>query len=439
TGNNRAIWAVGLRNPFTFNFQPGTGRMHINDVGQSTWEEINLGSAGANYGWPTCEGTCGTAGMTNPIYQYSSAVSSECAITGGAFYNPTTPTFPAQYIGKYFFADLCAGWLKTIDPLNPPATGTASSFATAINQPVDIQVANDGSLYYLARGSNSVFRVQYFGGPTLAINDVSIAESNAGTAFANFTVLLSPASSQVVTVNYATANNSAVEPSDYQARSGTVTFQPGETSHDVVMTVNGDTVFESNETFNVNLSGPVNATLGDSQGVCTIINDDSQPAISIGDTAVTEGNAGTVTAAFTVSLSNASTQTVTVNYATAGDTATSGTDFVATAGTATITPGLLSTTVNVTINSDTAFETNEFFLVNLTNPTNATISDNQATGIINNDDTQPSISINDRSVTEGNAGPSAAGFTVSLSNASFQTITVNYTTADGSASAGSDY
>jgi glucose/arabinose dehydrogenase len=439
SGNNRAIWAVGLRNPFTFNFQPGTGRMHINDVGQSAWEEINLGVAGANYGWGAgCEGTCGVAGMTNPIYQYANDAST-CAIAGGAFYNPTTPTFPAEYIGKYFFADLCAGWLKTMDPLNPPATGTASNFATAINQPVDIQVANDGSLYYLARGSNSVFRVQYFGGSTLAINDVSITEGNAGVSFGNFTVLLSPASSQVVTVNYATANNTAIEPSDYQARSGSVTFQPGETARDVIMTVNGDTTFEPNETFNVNLTNPGNATIGDTQGVGTIVNDDAQPAISIGDAAVTEGNVGTTTISFTVSLSNASSQTITVNYATAGDTATSGADFVATSGTATITQGLLSTTVNVTVNSDTTFETNEFFLVNLTSPTNATISDNQATGVINNDDTQPTIAINDVSVTEGNAGTSAAGFTASLSNPSSQTITVNYTTAGGSATAGSDY
>ena len=282
--------------------------------------------------------------------------------------------------------------------------------------------------------------MQYFGGSTLAINDVAIAEGNAGTSFANFTVLLSPASSQVVTVNYATANNTAIEPSDYQARSGTVTFQPGETSHDVVMTINGDTVFEPDEIFNVNLSGAANATLDDGQGVCTINNDDSQPAISIGDVAVTEGNVGTTTAAFTVSLSNASTQTVTVNYATAGDTATSGTDFVATSGTATINPGLLSTTVNVTVNGDTTFEGNEFFFVNLTNPTNATISDNQATGIINNDDAQPTISINDVAHNEGNAGTTDYDFTVSLSNVSSQTITINAATADNTAAtADSDY
>ena len=442
SGNNRAIWAVGLRNPFTFNFQPGTGRMHINDVGQSATEEINLGVAGANYGWGGgCEGTCGVAGMTNPIYTYANDAST-CAIAGGAFYNPTTPTFPAEYLGKYFFADLCGGWLKTIDPLSPPAAGTAPSFATGVNQPVDIEVANDGSLYYLARGTNSVFRVQYFGGSTIAVNDVTVNEGNSGLTFATFTVTLSPASSQTVTVNYASANNTAVEPSDYQARNGSVTFLPGETSKDVIMTVNGDTMLEPTENFNVNLSNATNATLVDSQGVCTITNDDSQPTISIGDAAVTEGNSGTIAATFTISLSNATTQNVTVNYATASDTATSGTDFVATSGTATITAGQLSTTVNVTVNGDTTFETNEFFFVNLTSPTNATISDNQATGIINNDDAQPpaiTISINDVAVAEGASGTSVAGFTVSLSGASTQTVTVTYATADDTAMAGSDY
>jgi glucose/arabinose dehydrogenase len=438
-GNNRAIWAVGLRNPFTFDFQPGTGRLHINDVGQNTWEEINNGIAGSNYGWPTCEGTCGTTGMTNPIYQYSSATATECAITGGDFYNPTTSTFPAQYIGKYFFADLCGNWIKTIDPLNPPATGTAPNFLTGTNTPVDIHVANDGSLYYLARGTNSIFRVQYFGGSTLAINDVTVTEGNAGTSTANFTVFLSPASSQTVTVQYATANNTALSGTDYVAASGTLTFTPGQTSQPVSISVNGDTQFEPNETFNVNLTNPTNATIDDNQGVGTISNDDSQPTISINDVSVTEGNLGTITAAFTISLSNTSSQTVTVNYATAGNTATSGTDFQAASGTATITPGLLSTTVNVTVNGDTMFEPNETFFVNLTSPANATISDNQGLGTINNDDAQPTISINDVSVTEGNAGTINAGFTVSLSNSSSQTITVNYASANNTATAGSDY
>lgn len=161
TGLNRMIWTVGLRNPYTFAFQAGTGRMFINDVGQNTWEEINDGIAGSNYGWPVCEGQCGAGGMTNPVYQYSSSTANECAITGGDFYNPTTVTFPGQYVGKYFFADYCGGWIKTIDPLNPPPTGNATDFASGISAPVDIHVANDGTLYYLARDAGAVVRVQY--------------------------------------------------------------------------------------------------------------------------------------------------------------------------------------------------------------------------------------------------------------------------------------
>lgn len=439
SGVNRAIWAVGLRNPFTFNFRPGTGRMHINDVGAGTWEEINVGSVGANFGWPTCEGTCGTTGMTNPIYQYSSAAGAPCAITGGTFYNPPTLAFPGQYIGKYFFADFCAGWIKTIDPLNPPATGTAPDAFTNISLPVDIQVANDGSLYYLARGASTVFRVEYVGGPALAINDVRITEGNAGTSVATFNVLLSPASSETVTVNYSTASNTAAAGTDFVATSGTLTFAPGQLSQPVSITINGDTSLEADEIFNVNLSNPVNATLGDSQGAGTIANDDGQPAISINDVTVTETNGGTTNATFTVSLTNTSSQTVTVNYSSAGNTATPGVDFSDTSGTATITPGLLSTTISIPVNSDTTFEAAETFFVNLTSPVNATISDNQGTATINNDDGQPSISINNASVAEGNSGTRSVGFTVTLSNPSFQTITVNYATANVSATAGSDY
>jgi glucose/arabinose dehydrogenase len=439
SGVNRAIWAVGVRNPFTFSFQPGTGRMHINDVGQDTWEEVNVGTAGANFGWPTCEGTCATAGMTNPLYQYSSVGGSACAITGGAFYNPTTPTFPAQFIGKYFFADFCAGWIKTLDPLSPPATGAAVDFASGISFPVDIQVANDGSLYYLARGSSSIFRVQHSSGPALSINDVTITEGASGTSNANFTVSLSATSVDTVTVNFAITDNTTTAGSDYVATSGTVTFTPGQQSQTVSVSIKGDTTFEPNETFFVILSNASNATIDDSQGTGTIVNDDPQPSISISDVAVTEGNAGTSTASFTVSLSNLSSQSISVNYATAGNTATSGNDFVAASGIATIAPGLHSTTVTVIVNGDTTFEPNETFAVNLSSPANATIADNQGVGTINNDDSQPVITINDVLVTESNQGTSAATFTVSLSNASSQTITVNYATADNTATAGDDY
>jgi glucose/arabinose dehydrogenase len=160
TGANRSIWALGLRNPFTFGFQPGTGRMFINDVGQSTWEEINDGIAGSNYGWSICEGACSPANpnFRNPLFQYGhgNGPTTGCAIVGAAFYNPVVNQFPSGYLGKFFFADACSGWIRVFDP----AAGTASAFATDISSPVDLQVGPDGALYYLDRGnSGQVFRV----------------------------------------------------------------------------------------------------------------------------------------------------------------------------------------------------------------------------------------------------------------------------------------
>jgi len=167
TGVNRAIWALGLRNPFTFAFKPGTTRMFINDVGQSTWEEINDGIAGSNYGWPTTEGPTSDPNFRSPIFWYGhGSLSTEgCAITGGAFYNPTTVQFPSSYVGKYFFADYCNSWIRVFDPSN----NTAAGFASSASNPVDLKVTNDGSLYYLSIGLASVFRIQFGGGTSPGI------------------------------------------------------------------------------------------------------------------------------------------------------------------------------------------------------------------------------------------------------------------------------
>jgi glucose/arabinose dehydrogenase len=178
TGDNRAIWALGLRNPFTFAFKPGSSRMFINDVGLSTWEEINDGVAGANYGWPTTEGPTSDPRFKGPIYAYDH--NNGCAITGGAFYNPTTAAFPASYLGDYFFADYCNGVIRQYDI----ASDTATGFATGTKFTVDLDVADDGSLYYLDRGaggsggggsSGSVNQIVYTGNqaPTIGTQPAS--------------------------------------------------------------------------------------------------------------------------------------------------------------------------------------------------------------------------------------------------------------------------
>ena len=164
TGNRRSIWAVGLRNPFTFAIQPGTGNIFINDVGEVSWEEINRGVRGGNYGWPTTEGHTSDSRFVSPLYAYDH--NAGCSITGGAFYNPSTPGFPSSYTGDYFFGDYCGGWIRTRDS----STGSIQTFATNLGELVDIQIdPRDGSLYYLSRTGGTLFQVRYTANPMPAI------------------------------------------------------------------------------------------------------------------------------------------------------------------------------------------------------------------------------------------------------------------------------
>jgi glucose/arabinose dehydrogenase len=167
TGVNRAIWAYGLRNPYTFDVQPGTGLMYINDVGESSWEEVDRGVAGGNYGWPNSEGYTNNPLYQSPVYAYAHGTGPDqgFAIVGAAFYNPATVTFPPQYVGKYFFMDYVNGWIDYIDPAaaNPKTpTNFASNIPTRYDGgPVDLEVGIDGALYYLNRLGGGVFKIQY--------------------------------------------------------------------------------------------------------------------------------------------------------------------------------------------------------------------------------------------------------------------------------------
>ncbi|MCK6549143.1 hypothetical protein L6R52_25095 [Myxococcota bacterium] len=275
--------------------------------------------------------------------------------------------------------------------------------------------------------------------PALAIGDVTITEGNAGTVSASFTVTLSAASGQTVTASWATANGTATAPADYVAGSGTLTFAAGVTSQTVTVTVNADVLDEINETFTVTLSAPVNATIGDGSGLGTITDDDATPTLSITDATVTEGNAGTVTASFTVTLSAASGQTVTASWATSDGTAIAPADYVAGSGSLTFDLGTTSRTISVTVNADALDEVNETFTVVLSAPVNATLADASGLGTITDDDAAPTVSIDDVTVSEGNTGTALATFTVTLSAASGRALTVDWATAAGTALAATDY
>ncbi len=149
-GVNRSIWARGRRNPSTCDIHPATGRMHINDVGQGTWEEINHGRPGADFGWPATEGATGNPAYDTPLFAYrhteSPTLFEGLAVVGGAFYAPPLPLFGAEYMDDYFFADYVHGWIYRLDAQAgwaPYAFAALGEFITGL------AVGPDGALYVL--------------------------------------------------------------------------------------------------------------------------------------------------------------------------------------------------------------------------------------------------------------------------------------------------
>ena len=260
------------------------------------------------------------------------------------------------------------------------------------------------------------------GARVLRIADASATE---GSAIA-FTVTLSPASGQTVTVDYATsvASGDTAATGDFTAKSGSLSFAPGATEKTFTVTTAGDAVAEEDETFTVTLSGPAGARLGDATATGTIEDDDDPPTLSVADADGSEG--GGIN--FRATLSAVSEATVTATWTASvesGDTAASG-DLTGTlTGTLTFAPGAITRTFTVATAEDTVDEVDETFTVTLSNLSNATLTGGTATGTIEDDDGAAVLRIADASAAEG----SAIAFTVRLSPASGQTVTVNYATS----------
>lgn len=225
-------------------------------------------------------------------------------------------------------------------------------------------------------------------GPTISIDDVTVTEGNDGTTEATFTVTLSEAIEDEVTVDYTTADGTATAGSDYDAASGQLVFAAGETSKTITVLISGDTEDEGDESFNVSLSGAVGADIADSSGEGTIENDDGggAPSLSIDDVSQSEGNDGTTEFVFTVTLSDASEEEVTVDYATGGGNATAGSDYESTSGQLIFAPGETSKTVTVLVTGDPNFERDETFQVLLSSASGAELADDAGQGTIENDD-----------------------------------------------------
>jgi len=273
---------------------------------------------------------------------------------------------------------------------------------------------------------------------SIFIADASGPEGYLSGSVMNFAVSLSIPAPGPVSVAWATQPGSATPGSDYVTSSGSLDFAAGESRKVISVAVLGDAIPEPNETFFVNLSNPVGAVLQRSTAIGTILNDDG-PTISVTDTSILEGTgAGVTNLAFTVITSQTSASPITVNYATADGTATAGSDYTATSGTVTLPPGVASVVVLVPVMRDSLVEPNETMFLNLSNAVGATIFDGQGVGTIIADDGLL-VSIGDKTTPEGNTGFTPVTFTVTLSAPAPGTVTVDYATTDGTATAPLDY
>jgi hypothetical protein len=270
--------------------------------------------------------------------------------------------------------------------------------------------------------------------PMLAISDSQVSEL---LNQAVFTISLDVVSSQTVSVAYQTVDGEAIAPDDYVSASGQVMFVPGETQKLVTVAIAPDEWNEIDETFQVSLTGAINAELADSQGIGTIQDNDPTPNLLIDDLSVNEAIGQ---ARVTVRLDAPSGQTVTVNYETENNTAISPDDYGDRSGSLTFTPGQTQQVITLDIVNDQTFERRETLTINLSNASAGTIMRGQGTVTLLNDDAQPKIGIRGVRLREGDRGTKFAKFNVTLSNPSSQKVMVRYETADGLAKVSSgDY
>ena len=323
------------------------------------------------------------------------------------------------------------------------ATGTATAVDNAIDEPDrTVEVSVDSVTNGTENGTQAVTLTLTDDeeAPSLSIADVSMNEGASGTSVMTFTASLSAASGQPVTVDYATADGTAVAGSDYTAASGTLTFTPGQIQQSFDVTVSGDNVVELTEAFSVTLSNAVNATILTAGASGTIANDDAA-TVSIADVTQAEGDTATTAFEFTVTLSNPIDTAISVDTATLDDSATTADgDYTASAGQLDFPAGIVSETFTVQVNGDTRFETSESFLAKLTNlqanGRNVTIADASGRGTIEDDDSAPTISVANATIDEADG---AAVIAVTLGAASGQPVTFFWSTKDGSAVASDDY
>lgn len=376
---NDETFAITLSTPVNATIADGTGVGTITDDDTAVLTVANLSEPEGTGGTTafTFTATLSVPSSSNRVFALTTADGSATApadyqaIASGAqsvtlAAGATSQTFAVQVVGDAQ-PEADETFTVTLTPTSPEGN-SASATATIVNDDL----------------------------PVVGIANAQVTEGTGTNATLTFTVSLSAPALAAVRVNFATSNGSATAPADYTAASGTVNFSAGQQTRPIAITVVGDPLVEPDETFQVTLSAPVGATLGNTVATGTIVNDDNA-ALSINDVSLPEGNGGGSTPfVFTITSSAASSTPITVNFATSPMSATSPDDFAAASGTATLPAGATSTTVTTNVVADGILEPNEQFTVTLSAPVGATLADPTGIGTIINDDQPVAIPALDR-------------------------------------------
>jgi hypothetical protein len=381
------------------------------------------------------EGNSGTTPFT-----FTVALSEISGVDAVFSYHTTdgTATASTDYLSSTQTISIPAGALTTtftVDVLGDTLYEDDETFGVLLT-PISGSSASGGALRATVTISNDDSP------PTFSAGDLTLAEGNSGTTRFSFPVTLSAISGLDARLSFLTQNGTATAPSDYQSRSGTLTIPAGQLTGTVTVDVLGDTTYELTETFALSLTAQPPTLSGSASVLGTILDDDQPPVVTIGDVTQDEGNSGTTRFNFPVTLSPASGVTATLTFDTqpgGPNPATPGDDYLANAGTLSFAPGQTSATIVVSVTGDTLDELDETFVLRLVGGSGLVLgSPISGTGTIRNDD-NPSISIGDANVLEGDSGSAMLSFPVSLSGATADDVRLEWSLIAGTATAGSDY
>ena len=417
---NNETFNVGLSSPVnvTIVAQSATGTILDDDEVRLTVPDIAV-----------VEGDTGTTAATLTVTRHGSTAGTSSVQWSTQPFTATSPADYATASGTLTFAPGETTKTVTVQVNNDALQENTESFSVSFSSPVSATVIDPSVTVTVVDNDAS----------TVTVESAVFGEGDTDPAGMTFNVrrhgsLVGPAS-----FTYSTRNFTALAGSDYESVNGTVNFAPGETTKQIVVPVRGDFLQESTESFSISLTGPENTTLAETSVDGTIVDNDAS-AIVVRGGAVAEGDTGTTPLVFTITRYGKTGGAATVNYATANFTAQSPADYEPASGSVTFAPGETVKTVTVNVNGDTSQENEEIFTLSISAPTNGTIAENSAQGVIVDDDESfLAIVPTAAHVTEGNAGTSQATFTVFRYGSLDGPASVNYTTAAFTATTPADF